>query len=486
MEQEQLKKFKNIGIRYHSQRGGYLKRIARELMKISGAKIHFYSNNENTVVMLKKSGFDSVGRIPFLYNGLKLENGEGEKLIYKAKEYEDKFKYPFNYFFMIDRHLGKGFSLGGFRHPRSSYSENISYEEGLKGLIREINFWEDEVDSKDIDFFINPSKQLVSILNYRNIDSRGIAESRFKNYRYWTFDEFYGSPLIEKEFQGIQDGTSMKIEDAYHHHLINREVVKKRIKLASTLKNMGLEVLRRVYGLMRGYQKAKGYLLKDNMMYYWQERADYNWLKENSIQNIEEVKALRKKIVFFGLHVEPEVSLQQISPLDFSQLYCIANIARDLPPDCLLVVKENFMGMGRRPKDFYKQINVFKNVVMIDPQLKGVNIVRESDMVVTITGTIGFEGAVMGKPVISIGRNNMYNFLDHVYCVKNNEDLAGHIREALHEKFDKEKAKIDGSKFLQSVLNVSYNLEKESLYDQDGFSNEALMDSIDKLEASLQ
>ena len=58
----------------------------------------------------------------------------------------------------------------------------------------------------------------------------------------------------------------------------------------------------------------------------------------------------------------------------------------------------------------------------------GPDVIAASDAVVTITGTAGLEGVVMGKPVITFGQHNSYNFLEHVSVVTEESQLRGYLK----------------------------------------------------------
>ena len=64
-------------------------------------------------------------------------------------------------------------------------------------------------------------------------------------------------------------------------------------------------------------------------------------------------------------------------------------IARDLPADVKLVVKEHIPALGRRPRDFYHQILELKNVYIADPSDNGIEYIKLSKGVSLITGTAG-------------------------------------------------------------------------------------------------
>ena len=60
--------------------------------------------------------------------------------------------------------------------------------------------------------------------------------------------------------------------------------------------------------------------------------------------------------------------------------------------------------------------------------------------------------------MISFGRHNIYNFLPHVFVVHSEDELAAHLRAALAEDFDRERAKAVGARFLEAVVTESCDL----------------------------
>ena len=111
----------------------------------------------------------------------------------------------------------------------------------------------------------------------------------------------------------------------------------------------------------------------------------------------------------------------------FFQLSAINLIARDLPANYRLVVKEHLLAIGRRPKNFYQQIADLKNVLIADCIEPGVEYIKNAKATACLAGTAGWEASINGKPVISFSKNNIYNFLDHVYEVKNYSNLSNII-----------------------------------------------------------
>ena len=160
----------------------------------------------------------------------------------------------------------------------------------------------------------------------------------------------------------------------------------------------------------------------------------------------------------------------KIRPQYFYQLSCIAALSRDLPAGVLLVVKETLAATGRRPRDFYEQIREFKNVEFLNIEELGLEVVRNAAAVATITGTGGFEAAVMGKPVISFGRHNLYNILEHVRVITDEAELKNELASVLSNNFNKEKAKLDGARYLAAVKAISFDMGEFSTINGKNFT----------------
>lgn len=111
----------------------------------------------------------------------------------------------------------------------------------------------------------------------------------------------------------------------------------------------------------------------------------------------------KRKFVYFPLHVQPEMSTMTYAPFYLRQVSIIENVAKSLPVEYQLLVKEHPSMLGRRSQDYYNQIKKITNVELVYPFLDSTKIIKEASLIVTITGTVGLEGLIVGKPVISFG-----------------------------------------------------------------------------------
>ncbi|MEK9184861.1 MAG: hypothetical protein AAB866_01700 [Patescibacteria group bacterium] len=133
---------------------------------------------------------------------------------------------------------------------------------------------------------------------------------------------------------------------------------------------------------------------------------------------------------FFGLHLEPEVSLLLLAPFVADQVWLIKQIARSLPVGYKLYVKDHPHMAIYRPFSYYKELKKIPNVRLINPIISGYDLIKDSKLVTSITGSIGFEGALLGKPVITFG-NAFYNRMSSISHCKTIEELPKIIKNKL-------------------------------------------------------
>lgn len=123
---------------------------------------------------------------------------------------------------------------------------------------------------------------------------------------------------------------------------------------------------------------------------------------------IERVSGWRGTTVYLPLQAFPECTtdyhVAEMDLIDFPRLMPRALDALTRKPGVLVCVKEHPGMMGARPPDFYEQILARRNVVLISGDVSAAEVIARCDIVLTWTGTSGFEAALRGKPVVTIGK----------------------------------------------------------------------------------
>ena len=134
-----------------------------------------------------------------------------------------------------------------------------------------------------------------------------------------------------------------------------------------------------------------------------------------------------KLFVFFPLHFEPELAVLLLSPFDTDQLAIVRRLARSLPAGMYVYVKEHPQMSQYRPRHFYKELKKIPNVMLLQPEISGFDVIRASRLVAIISGAAGWEATLMGKPVITFGQP-FYNSLSFVAHSKTPEELPALVK----------------------------------------------------------
>jgi hypothetical protein len=149
----------------------------------------------------------------------------------------------------------------------------------------------------------------------------------------------------------------------------------------------------------------------------WQSRSDANMYTLNDIlvKNKLHMRPFRymaakgqwnrlfekpksgEKFVLFTLHKQPELSIDVQGARFSNQLEVVRGIARNLPADVRLYVKEHPNCLGDRSPRELRRFKAIPGVRLIDPFVDAHELVKSCECVVTISGTIALESALHGK-----------------------------------------------------------------------------------------
>ena len=475
------KTFSNIAIRYFPIKFNFILKFSYTLKKKYNSKIYYYTDYPDSLKVLKKyvpKYFDEI--IVMFPEGRRIQKKLEETEIFKkCRALEARYNKSINYFVLLDRINGRSFSPAGYYIPRSEISSG-DYLSVLNKNISWIEFWENELRKRDISLLINPLHIESNVCRKFKIKSFMMMPSKYKNHYFWSDDEFGYSKKIEKDFTGNNKFKKIEfnLDSEPYYQSIVRKIYKKRKNFSYFLFRVLRKIYQHSYWIYKGMEKK--YNFTSEVYSYFKEYRDFNYLLRNFNHKINFLKD--KKYVFYALQDEPETNFQGRSPEYFYQLSCIISISRDLPADTFLVVKEHISAVGKRPIDFYSQISELKNVIFINILERGIDIARNAKLVITICGTIGFEAALMGIPVISFGRHNLYNLLDHVKVVKSEESIKPAIDYFLNKPLDKVKAMKSARRLLDSIVSNSFDMKKFSYLDSGGFEDSSVTKSLKLLE----
>lgn len=159
---------------------------------------------------------------------------------------------------------------------------------------------------------------------------------------------------------------------------------------------------------------------------------------------------------YYPLHYDPEMSTLLYAPYYTNQLHLIKQIARSLPIDMKLYVKEHPAMVGYRTRKFYKELLGVPNIKLINPSVNGYDLARLTKLTVTITSTGGWESILWKNPVITFG-DVFYNDLSFTKRCRSYEELPYLVKTQLEDwRHDEQELLQYVSAILEDSLPVDY------------------------------
>jgi hypothetical protein len=159
----------------------------------------------------------------------------------------------------------------------------------------------------------------------------------------------------------------------------------------------------------------------------------------------------KEKYVLFPLQFQPEASTLIHGKWNINQLELIRKISRSLPVDYKLYVKEHTYRYSNKELDMYKQIKLLPNTRLLSPYEKTFDLMRNSEMVITNTGTTAFEAALLEKPSIHFG-NTAFAVFEGAKKVKDLSQLPNIFQRELNSRIDEHNL----LKFISSLFKSTY------------------------------
>ncbi|CAM9789294.1 unnamed protein product [Phaeothamnion confervicola] len=463
--------------------------MLRELKRKYGTAVHVYVFSDQGLKFYAKHAepglIDSIQVCALISDGAQRPfTGDRGALEAEARRIEQRYGVTYNEIMMTDRHIGRGFSLLAPNFPRSLQSEATDYSGVLQKFNADFAFWESEFREKRLDTMIFPQKIPGVVARTLGVPTRNLSRTRIGNLFHWAENgEFIELPRLQAVMANVPRGQPPVELATYSQYDTNRKIAIANFGWLRALRNSADWTVK--FAMHRATGRSSGYQWWSSIRHYFGLPAQWREVRRLPLGTLADLQG--SPFVFFAMQEEPEMSLSWQSPESWPQIAYLWQIARDLPAGVKLAVKEHIYAIGRRPHGFYRHLTDFKNVVLLDPLLPGADVVRAAGAIATITSTAGFEGAWIGKPVISLSRHSLYNFLDHVRL----PDLEpGGMRAVLDDIFsgriDLAKAAEDGARFHRALAGVSFDIGSYNMNKPSSLEPERLDEMLKSFEASFE
>lgn len=383
---------------------------------------------------------------------------------------------------------------------RISYNERNFYrftkahkftdEEILWILEQECKLFEQIIGQSNPDYFIlktyngHHAHLLYEMCKKRGVKTMILSETRYpdKTIIYSTFDKIDKTmkhPVNVHEENVSQDDLKKFIDEKFSKR--QKDTLERGNFQASLLKRSEASIKFALFTNLKeygeyfpNYKKTLFSIFKNKLRNKYGKYRNQRYFEKNALKQIP----LDSPFVFYPLHVEPEKTISIYAPFHTNQFEIIHQIAKALPINCKLFVKEHphqiYYDYGPKTTSFYESIRELPNVRLIHPSVSSKELIQRCSLVVTITGTVGLEAQFYGKPVIVFARP-IYSSLSSVHKLNSYEELSDAIKLSLKKTVDPTELNKFNDFIENNFIDFSWehlSLEVSKTFFYGGFSGE--------------
>ena len=381
------------------------------------------------------------------------------------KEFEQKYDVTLSKFFHNERI---------FMEFNEFY--NFSENEILTIIENECKFFEKIFDN-DPDFvlmftpFFHHEALFVHLCNFKKIPVLDLFQSRLpsrtvislknklQSFNSYNNDNLHNSFLDIREY--IQ---SFSVKDKFGFQSKKFQSSKKALLKAGidflTNSNYTLPETHYTY-----FGRTKSKVLQNFLSNSIKIKQRKKFIDKNSINKTED-----ENFVLYPLQLDSESSLLINAPFHLNQTQIIKNIAKSLPIDFKLYVKEHPSSVlrGWRSIETYKEILSIPNVKFVHPHATFEPIIQKSSLVVTINSTVALDALLWGVPSMVLASSSLdyqdwgYSVIPEIEKIQNFESLPSLISKCINKKIKPEKI----SNFIHFQKHISFPSKLDTLIEE--------------------
>lgn len=239
-----------------------------------------------------------------------------------------------------------------------------------------------------------------------------------------------------------RQGLSLTSHDSFSKHSPYYDENKKLKKSFFSFRNLKNKILRLLIFLKLVYRIDLEKIYLENLKQ-----------TELSDSQVEKILNNKNKKIFFAFHSQPEMSTSLFAGDYDDQIRVLEKINRKKIVDKFILLAREHPAQNhyQRDKLFFRRLKSFKNLNFLNREFSMDRILNSVDVIVTSSGTVGWEGLLLGKKCLLFGQS-WYSQLHGVLEV-NKHTSDEEIIKFLNEDFDNDKFYTS----LQNLYNSFYD-----------------------------
>jgi hypothetical protein len=325
------------------------------------------------------------------------------------------------------------------------------YSDRKRLYLKHLRYWNHVLNMNKIDVFLSASPPhdvydyvLYSLCKLKNIptiylyeitysdvilimdDWENISSGIKEQYNY-LLSYYKSRPKAKIELRG-------EIKKEFEYQLFGDKTLQPNllIKKPFTYKNLLKMLVSRIKRFI--FLIKTPLLLLDRILFFikriFTKKYLFNFYNKNSVK-----PNMRKKYIYFPLHMQPEASTSPLAGAFVDQILAVQMVASKLPKNHYIYVKEHPTQTDFcRDVEFYKELLNIPQVRLIPRTHNTFDLINNSVAVATATGTAGWEGLFRNKPVLLFG-HCFYQYAKGVFMIKTNNDCHIALDKIINQKF---------------------------------------------------
>lgn len=296
---------------------------------------------------------------------------------------------------------------------------NYAYNDVIEMIYKHFSFFEYVFNKEMPDFVLDEavatfgSYVACEVAGKRNCHYVGAIIDRTHPYNnFFTFDNAMQlSASMEKRYLDYDfTDEGVKAAREYYHEFCQKDIkpayMEKDKVPRFTWKCLlaPLSYLNRLLKCCQGKYNNKNFFIEYKRPWHDRVYMDFErWVRFQISKKYYKEPDFRDKYYLFTLHFQPEATTLVCAEKYEKQIIAIDHIAKSLPLGTMLYVKEHYACLGHRHVNFYKQLAGYPNVRLITPFANIHDLIKESQAVIVLTSTTGFEALLHRKKVFVLG-----------------------------------------------------------------------------------